>query len=71
MSEVTTPSVPNPIRIGTRGSLLATTQAGTVRDALIEVDGLLGAARLGAHLGILNRVAAVMFAALALRLVAR
>ena len=34
------------------------------------VAGWLGA-RLGAHLGILNRVAAVMFAALALRLVAR
>ena len=29
------PTVPKPIRIGTRGSLLATTQAGTVRDALI------------------------------------
>ena len=35
MSEVTATPIPDPIRIGTRGSLLATTQAGTVRDALI------------------------------------
>lgn len=34
------------------------------------VAGWLGA-RLGAHLGVLNRIAAVMFAGLALRLVAR
>ena len=32
---VTTPRSGSPLRIGTRGSLLATTQAGTVRDALI------------------------------------
>lgn len=35
MSDVTATPIPDPIRIGTRGSLLATTQAGTVRDALI------------------------------------
>lgn len=28
-------AIPDPIRVGTRGSVLATTQAGTVRDALI------------------------------------
>ena len=32
---MTATPIPDPIRIGTRGSLLATTQAGTVRDALI------------------------------------
>ncbi len=32
---VTTPRSGSPLRIGTRGSLLATTQAGTVRDALV------------------------------------
>src|SRR3546814_12288795 len=34
-SDLTTPRSGSPLRIGTRGSLLATTQAGTVRDALI------------------------------------
>lgn len=35
MPDTPAEALPNPVRIGTRGSLLATTQAGTIRDALI------------------------------------